>query len=128
MHMDASQDRRTDARWRGRQDAVGDIVNLGLARVGRGFPARTEDVSGTGVRLRSAVRLEPGDRIRLAFPSEGLAEPALAVEGEVVWVRPPKLRSLGKWMAGVAFRPPGQSDIAPLVGRARASHRLPRDD
>lgn len=124
MIMEATSDRRTDARWRARQEAVADIVNLGLARVGRGFSVRTGDVSAGGVRLRSAVRLEPGDRVRLAFPAAGQAEPALAVEGDVVWVRPPKLQSLGRWVAGVSFRPPGQPAIAPLVDRSRALHRL----
>ncbi len=119
MYMDASQDRRVAARWRARQEAVGDIKNLGLARVGRGFPLKAEDVSATGARVRSAVRLEPGDRVRLAFPSDKVEQPALSVEGEIVWVRKPKLVSLGKWVAGVSFAPESQPDIPPLVERSR---------
>lgn len=128
MEMDTMQDRRADARWRTRRDAVGDILNLGLARVGRGFEARTEDVSQSGLRLRTPVRLEPGDRLRLAFPSERLEDPAVSVEGEVVWIRPPKLLSLGKWMAGIEFRPPDQPGIPTLIERAREVDTLPPID
>ena len=73
-------DRRFEQRFESREDLM-----IRFDRVGRSFPAVGYDISRRGIRIETAVRLEPGMELQLVFPE---APDHIRCFGRVVWARP----------------------------------------
>jgi uncharacterized protein (TIGR02266 family) len=84
----------------------------------------TENLSRGGLFVQTSERFAIGQRVHLSLGFPGLLE-AVALEGEVVWVRPPREDSIG----GVGIRVPDEADRrrldAVLGGRASRAPQAP---
>ena len=126
--MEQATNHRLHPRHRGRIDAVIDYFPARITGAGRwweNFEARTVDVSESGVRIATTSPLKPGGRVRVIIPPERGEGPTIAIAGDIVWVNEPVLPWLGRYRAGVVFRPALQDGIAPLVERTESDGTKP---
>ncbi len=65
----------------------------------------TENLSRGGLFVQTSERFEVGQRVHLSLAFPGLLEP-VALRGEVVWIRPPRIDASG----GVGIRVPDEAD------------------
>lgn len=124
--MDPLYEHRGTPRRPARLDAVIEYFPVRRADGGRwweNFPARMVNVSGSGVQISAMDRLTPGGRIRMIVPPLREGEATVDVEGDIVWVREPVLPWLGKYRAGIAFRPALQTGVAPLLERTETDKK-----
>lgn len=86
--------------------------------------APIRDISSTGIFVRTLEPSPSGTRLNLRFPPPPGAddEPALELEGEVIWVNPYRPDSLGNLDPGmgvrfVGLRPGGRERLLELIRR-----------
>ena len=86
--------------------------------------ASIRDISTTGIFVRTIEPSASGTRLNLRFPPPAGAdeEPALELEGEVIWVNPYRPGSLGNLDPGmgvrfVDLRPGGRERLLELIRR-----------